>query len=430
MLPVHGKFVMDLRAEVREKMAAIKGLTIKACLTKGSLLPVLAEQQKLGQSTIKTIYQHLKPFYDINDSQVIGIISGSYARGTCIAGSDFDLDILYGDRLRRDIFPFERQFRKCLTTAFDLEPWDSHVSLLYAASAEQLGGTGIKDLGVNLFFGRLVTKLLKEHSSGIRNHLYKTKVPFEKYLFSKLDRFIFLMGRRFAFRSAEILEKYLVLNFSWHYIYGEPTDVSHEFIFGDKERYDRMERDVLEKQTAIIAHSGLKDGFNASKINLLNRFNGILISAQSNMFDLVIKGEKHNISMDEALHKRGYIKNIIKNFGLMPSYVLISALKGKDSFIQNGLAQYSMSEKCKESFMGYHDKFFRGIEGLLKALSLFYYFSEDKRKYSLLREYDLMEVVKNMGCQNVKELKELLLQDLNSISTAAIFALDHSKNHQ
>ena len=106
------------REEFAHWAISLKQRTVQTVRADQPLKPLMDEQRAYVLPIIAQIASHLIDLHKVKPQEVIGYEMGSYAKGTCTAASDLDLNVAYQDGPR--IYPFERNLRLTLARVLGL----------------------------------------------------------------------------------------------------------------------------------------------------------------------------------------------------------------------------------------------------------------------------------------------------------------------
>jgi hypothetical protein len=125
----HRKLSPALRAKKDELAHSLVGLrkkTIEAAKAKQALYPLMEKQKDIVLGTVRDLSRDLMAKHCLNPQEIIGYEAGSYAKATCIIGSDLDLNVAYNDKAFQKFYPFERELIKTLSWMLQLRPGEVH----------------------------------------------------------------------------------------------------------------------------------------------------------------------------------------------------------------------------------------------------------------------------------------------------------------
>jgi len=405
----------DLRAYVRGEIAAIKEKTIKVCVDKTSLRPVMLEQQKLGLNVVNEIYQKLRIRHQIDESKLIGFISGSYARGTCVYGADFDLNMVYPEGSRKHIYPFERELRGKLAYVYGMLPDDIHNSVVSRAGDRFYKDITLKEFGGRLFFGRYLTKLVRPRFEKYFARLLDSTSPIELYFMQKLCTFSFLLAIKYSNREPDITEDYLIKNITEVIKGAQYIDAyfNNKYIFGNRDSFDNYENKIYEAEKSVENETKEKNGDQYEIDNMIDFSRRSLSALENGPIEIP---------------KRSIYKKVLKQYGSDVAYNLLSFLMRGNALSLRTLDGYYNSEKIRAIFGRDFHVFFDGVDDILKIKALLRASCTREEYYYEISSGIYDEISKNMGCLNQAELFDLIRFRLKSLHEIMINALEKVKS--
>jgi len=128
-------YVHKWQAQNRERAVDIREQTLRAAREGTPLTPVMEDQHDFVLTGMRRVFDELtEPSAEYLNQTLIGVTSGSYARGNPIIGSDIDLDIMYPESERSRIYPVERQIIKTTAAILNFPNRGIHPHLSFVLS--------------------------------------------------------------------------------------------------------------------------------------------------------------------------------------------------------------------------------------------------------------------------------------------------------
>jgi len=113
-------YVRKWQAQNRERAVHIREQTLRAAREGTPLAPIMQDQHDFIFSGVNRVWKETtEPSAAILGEQVLGVLSGSYSRGSPVIGADLDLDFLYDNNLYSQLYPVERVIVEHLAQLFD-----------------------------------------------------------------------------------------------------------------------------------------------------------------------------------------------------------------------------------------------------------------------------------------------------------------------
>jgi predicted nucleotidyltransferase len=213
-------YVRRLQETVRDTSIDIRGMALQSIADGSSFAPIHGAQRAFLFRMVRQIFDDLTaPCAEMVGENMLWVVSGSYARGTCIPGSDLDIDAFYPDRLAALFSRVEEKLCSALTiiiglrrkqvhphlkhaTMHALHPMEKDVDVPYACNRRLLIFTNYllsftgKSGKLDFFIYRTSQQLIESFAS-------RDWVHFEKVaLMASAGRLIFPFGFDFAFNTA------------------------------------------------------------------------------------------------------------------------------------------------------------------------------------------------------------------------------------
>jgi len=123
-----------LRDDFSHGLIGVKQRTLDAARHGQPIQPVAAQLQTLVFANIQQLAGELADQRRINPDELIVFEAGSFAKGSCNAGSDLDLNLVYPEQDFARLHGFESALIDALTTTLSLPKWAIHNNQLNLAS--------------------------------------------------------------------------------------------------------------------------------------------------------------------------------------------------------------------------------------------------------------------------------------------------------
>ncbi|MFH1826507.1 MAG: hypothetical protein ABH823_04365 [bacterium] len=129
-------YLRSCQRQAREQACEIRTATLQTAREGISLRPIIARQRELVLGGLSRIFSNLTAPTPALAEEMLGVVSGSYARATCVVGTDLDIDFLYPNSQRPKLFPVEKAVIRTFARVFDYSRFRIH-SVMALKAAER-----------------------------------------------------------------------------------------------------------------------------------------------------------------------------------------------------------------------------------------------------------------------------------------------------
>jgi len=388
-------YVRKWQRQNRERAVDIREQTLRAVREGTSLSPAITTQQEFMVSGLSRVFHELcKPSIVLLEQKSLALLSGSYARGTCVVGSDLDLDFFYPETERRSFYPFEKEIIQVISQLYDFPNGGIHSHLAFVGRR-----TPVK--GKDFLKPYILERLLIQWASKLRLKILRKNETLGMKIFFLLRPFI----NKYAFRDfapvmdiclQKALNKSKLIRLrnvdSLRPIHSPHFDsaINIEFVFGNEDGYASFlakRETVFEelKREAVLLSSLCK----ILKSTVLFSLQRLRTTKPINDLDNV--KDLNSYIRDESLIHYYYLKALEKGLGF-------SFLAGTETAVINAvetLLKIKAAMNIERDPMPHIATTFEGKTPLSDAL--------------------LHRTATHIGCSSVKGLRDLIQQEMITI---------------